>query len=59
MAWLELMNERRAKEGIGAVKLEEFELLMDRLEKECYFQVNSNFQPFWDPKNHQLGLTQS
>ena len=39
VAWLDLINERRAKVGLPEVEEAQFELLMDRLEKESYFHV--------------------
>ena len=36
--WLELINKHRAEEGIAAVTENELELLMDRFEKEAYFE---------------------
>ena len=38
-AWLVIINERRASMGVPEVPVDTFELLMDRLEKESYFQV--------------------
>ncbi|XP_063845225.1 bromodomain-containing protein 1-like isoform X2 [Scylla paramamosain] len=38
-AWLQLMNEKRSVDGLPAVEMENFELLMDRLEKESFFQA--------------------
>nr|CAD7262693.1 unnamed protein product [Timema shepardi] len=38
-AWLELINIRRANVGLTDVPVDIFELLMDRLEKESYFQT--------------------
>ncbi len=38
-AWLELINEKRAKQKYVQVEPEDMELLMDRLEKESHFQV--------------------
>nr|CAD7442809.1 unnamed protein product [Timema bartmani] len=38
-AWLELINVRRANVGLTDVPVDIFELLMDRLEKESYFQT--------------------
>lgn len=38
-AWLGIINERRAGNGVPEVPIDIFELLMDRLEKESYFQV--------------------
>ncbi|KAL8617955.1 hypothetical protein ACOMHN_052906 [Nucella lapillus] len=37
-AWLELMNEKRNGDGTSTVTQEVFETLMDRFEKEAYFQ---------------------
>lgn len=39
--WLDLMNKQRRFENLSEVDPESFELLMDRLEKECYFQMQS------------------
>ena len=39
LAWLEIINHKRAKENLNPVSMENFELLMDRLEKESFFQV--------------------
>lgn len=41
-AWLSIMNEARTELGLPCVSVDTFELLMDRLEKESYFQVSSN-----------------
>ncbi|KAI8119161.1 hypothetical protein FF38_02406 [Lucilia cuprina] len=41
-AWLEWMNEEREKTGHNAVNIDTMELLMDRLEKESYFQAAAN-----------------
>lgn len=38
-AWLALMNQRRETAGLAPVSVDSLELLMDRLEKESYFQV--------------------
>ncbi|XP_078091670.1 bromodomain-containing protein 1 isoform X3 [Mustelus asterias] len=40
-AWLEMINERRKSDGLSAVSQNVFEFLMDKLEKESYFE-NSN-----------------
>ncbi|KDR22426.1 Peregrin [Zootermopsis nevadensis] len=37
-AWLSIINEQRAAAGLPDVPVDTFELLMDRLEKESYFQ---------------------
>ena len=39
--WLTLINEERKTEGLTAVPQEAFELLMDRLEKECEFETQA------------------
>eukprot|EP00731_Ephydatia_muelleri_P002416 Em0001g2416a len=39
--WLTLVNEDRKSQGLTAVPQEAFEILMDRLEKECFFEVRS------------------
>lgn len=38
-AWLGIMNEKREAAGLSPVSVDSLELLMDRLEKESYFQV--------------------
>lgn len=40
-AWLSIINEKRAESGLPPVPVDTFELLMDRLEKESYFQVSA------------------
>lgn len=35
-AWLEIMNSKRAENGLAEVTVDAFELLMDRLEKESF-----------------------
>ncbi len=39
--WLTLINEERKTEGLTSVPQEPFELLMDRLEKECEFETQA------------------
>lgn len=39
-AWLALMNQKREAAGLTPVSVDSLELLMDRLEKESYFQVS-------------------
>jgi len=41
-AWLSIINERRAAMSLPPVPIDAFELLMDRLEKESYFQMQVN-----------------
>ncbi|CAH1115065.1 unnamed protein product [Psylliodes chrysocephalus] len=41
-AWLSIMNERRDAQGLAPVSIDSLELLMDRLEKESYFQASVN-----------------
>lgn len=48
-AWLQLMNNRRRAEGLGEVNCDTFELLMDRLEKESYFQSQSSGRDLGPP----------
>ena len=40
--WLELMNTHRVKDGIEPVSDNQLELLMDRFEKESYFEQAKN-----------------
>ena len=40
--WLELVNKQRRFESLSEVSPESFEMLMDRLEKECYFQMQNS-----------------
>ena len=40
--WLELMNELRTNEGLSEVTSDQLELLMDRFEKESYFEQEKN-----------------
>lgn len=39
-AWLAIINKNRAKQALPPVSVDTLELLMDRLEKESYFQVS-------------------
>ncbi|XP_067685196.1 peregrin-like isoform X3 [Haliotis asinina] len=41
-AWLEILNDKRDTDGIQTVSQEVFETLMDRFEKEAYFQSQSS-----------------
>lgn len=43
-AWLALINKARTKIGLPPVTVDTLELLMDRLEKESYFQATQNGQ---------------
>ncbi|XP_026472471.1 peregrin-like isoform X2 [Ctenocephalides felis] len=43
-AWLSLINEKRAAKGQNSVSVDALELLMDRLEKESYFQAAATGQ---------------
>lgn len=43
--WLEHLNKERGDAGLAAVSIDMLELLMDRLEKESYFQTASSDQP--------------
>ncbi|XP_049543127.1 bromodomain-containing protein 1 [Anopheles darlingi] len=42
--WLSIINERRAAQSVGPVPVDSLELLMDRLEKESFFQAAANGQ---------------
>nr|KAG5704279.1 hypothetical protein BaRGS_012588 [Batillaria attramentaria] len=41
-AWLELVNEKRLGEKVNVISQEVFETLMDRFEKEAFFQSQSS-----------------
>ncbi|XP_028681097.2 peregrin isoform X1 [Erpetoichthys calabaricus] len=43
--WLDIMNEKRQTEGVMPVPQEIFEYLMDRLEKESYFESHNKADP--------------
>nr|XP_056713855.1 peregrin isoform X5 [Euleptes europaea] len=43
--WLDIMNERRKTEGVAHIPQEVFEYLMDRLEKESYFESHNKGDP--------------
>lgn len=40
--WLDRMNKERAETGLSNVSIDTLELLMDRLEKESYFQTTND-----------------
>ena len=40
--WLEIINESRSKKGLSEVTHDQLELLMDRFEKESYFEQTRN-----------------
>lgn len=42
--WLAIMNDKRRDQGYNSVSVDSLELLMDRLEKESYFQAAANGQ---------------
>jgi len=42
VAWLDIINDKRSNEGLQLIGEGQFELLMDRLEKESYFHVQAN-----------------
>lgn len=48
--WLSIMNEKREEAGLNPVSIDTLELLIDRLEKESYFQVR---------KKSSIGILQS
>ncbi|KAM9327213.1 peregrin isoform 2-T2 [Gastrophryne carolinensis] len=43
--WLDIMNERRKTEGVNPIPQDIFEYLMDRLEKESYFESHNKGDP--------------
>ena len=43
--WLSLVNEDRKSQGLTSVPQEVFETLMDRLEKECFFESQTTGDP--------------
>jgi len=49
VAWLNLINEKRSQDGQARILEDQFELLMDRLEKESYFHVQSNGKDYSAP----------
>lgn len=42
--WLDIINEKRAESNLNEISTDVLELLIDRLEKESYFQAASNGQ---------------
>uniref|UniRef100_UPI00398F5FAF bromodomain and PHD finger-containing protein 3 n=1 Tax=Pristiophorus japonicus TaxID=55135 RepID=UPI00398F5FAF len=44
-AWLEMINEKRKSDVLGIVSQETFECLMDKLEKESYFESRNKGDP--------------
>lgn len=40
--WLERMNKERSETGLSSVPIDTLELLIDRLEKESYFQTTND-----------------
>ena len=45
MIWLDDVNEKRAELGLDSIEQSKFVLLMDRLEKESYFQSSLSSRP--------------
>nr|XP_033782219.1 peregrin isoform X2 [Geotrypetes seraphini] len=43
--WLDIMNERRKTEGVSPIPQDVFEYLLDRLEKESYFESHNKGDP--------------
>ncbi|XP_070501839.1 bromodomain-containing protein homolog [Chironomus tepperi] len=42
--WLDMINDKRSETNLNVIPVETLELLIDRLEKESYFQAASNGQ---------------
>ena len=49
VAWLNIINEKRSQDGHSKIHEDQFELLMDRLEKESYFHVQTNGKDYSAP----------
>ncbi|XP_061127104.1 peregrin isoform X2 [Syngnathus typhle] len=43
--WLDIMNDKRRMDGVTPIPQEVFEYLMDRLEKESYFESHNKADP--------------
>uniref|UniRef100_A0AAR2KUI1 Bromodomain and PHD finger containing, 1 n=1 Tax=Pygocentrus nattereri TaxID=42514 RepID=A0AAR2KUI1_PYGNA len=43
--WLDIMNDKRRSDGVTPIPQEVFEYLMDRLEKESYFESHNKGDP--------------
>ncbi|XP_045063169.1 peregrin-like isoform X2 [Coregonus clupeaformis] len=43
--WLDIMNDKRRSDGVTPIPQEVFEYLMDRLEKESYFESHNKMDP--------------
>ncbi|XP_067097009.1 peregrin [Osmerus mordax] len=43
--WLDIMNDKRRSDGVTPIPQEVFEYLMDRLEKESYFESHNKADP--------------
>ena len=43
--WLDMINEKRKEESLPSVSQDCFELLMDRFEKECFFESHLTTNP--------------
>ncbi|XP_031422677.1 peregrin isoform X3 [Clupea harengus] len=43
--WLDIMNDKRHSDGVAPIPQEVFEYLMDRLEKESYFESHNKGDP--------------
>lgn len=44
--WLDIMNDKRRRDGVTPIPQEVFEYLMDRLEKESYFESHNKVSSF-------------
>lgn len=45
--WLDIMNDKRRRDGVTPIPQEVFEYLMDRLEKESYFESHNKVLELW------------
>ena len=54
--WLEHINGERKPDHLSQVSKEMFETLMDRFEKECYFESQSGRHTSITPKDEDANL---
>lgn len=55
--WLDIMNDKRRRDGVTPIPQEVFEYLMDRLEKESYFESHNKVPKLGNEgKNNILAL---
>ena len=57
--WLSLMNEDRKSQGLTSVPQDVFEILMDRLEKECVFESQTSGESVELPGNNFFNIDEN